>query len=76
MHTKKKKIPGEGIYSIRHHKDCIDTFPNAVGIPPSWAVCSALPALVAHAAISYAQPFKNPLCITSTELPVQCTFTS
>lgn len=74
-YTHTEKIPREGIYSTRHHKDCVDTFPSAVGIPSSWAACSALPALVAHTAILHAQRFENPICTAGTEPPVQCTFT-
>lgn len=69
MHTQ-KKIPIERIYSTRHHKGCVDTFPSAAGIPSSWAACSALPALVAHAVISHAQPFKNP----SAQLVQNCQY--
>lgn len=40
-HSEKKKKPGEGIYSIRHHIDCIDTFPSALEYLPA-----GLPALL------------------------------
>lgn len=67
-YTHTEKIP-------RHHKDCIDTLPSAVGISSSWAACFALPALVAHAAVLHAHRFNNLICTAGTELPVQCTFT-